>query len=124
VTDVKRKVYLETLKPDRMRPLRDTVSICYVHADAVNINQLFGIDAGGEWSWSSPDGNIDAYVVESTSPTYAGAVTMNGKAIYESLAVSPDDVITVEFTYKTDDNSCLHGKEYKMVIILTPDIVN
>ncbi|MDR2027031.1 MAG: hypothetical protein LBQ01_05650, partial [Prevotellaceae bacterium] len=124
--DIRRRVYLETLKPDRMRPLRDTVRICYEHAEAVQINQLFGIDARGTWKYYSvTDNDVDSYVTESTTPVYGGAVVMNGKDIYQdpSIAFYGVDTKKVEFIYKTHNDSCLHGKEYKMVIILTPDII-
>jgi hypothetical protein len=124
---VTRKVYLEALKPDKMRPLRDTVVICCEHAEAVQINQIFGIDASGTWEYhSSTPGDVNTYVTKSTSATYDGAVIMNGKGICESAIPSYSyhgiNAKKVEFTYTADDDSCLHGREYKTVIILTPDI--
>jgi hypothetical protein len=128
-SNITRRVYFETLKPDRMRPLIDTVVICNEQAEALQINQIFGIDAEGTWEYHSEDfGDVDAYVTESTSETYGGAVIMNGKAIYESGAIPPysyhgiDDARKVDFTYTAGSNSCLHGEEYKIVIILTPDM--
>jgi hypothetical protein len=121
-----RKIYLETLKPQRMRPLRDTVEICYETAEAVQISQIFGIDAGeGTWSYRSfTAGDVDAYVTVSQSPEYRGAVIMNGKAVYESSIGyypyrSMNDAKKVEFTYTPAAGSCLHGQTYKIVIILT-----
>jgi hypothetical protein len=125
VTDLKRKIYLETLKPGRMRPLRDTVEICYETAEAVQINQIFGIDAGeGTWSYfSQTTGDVDAYVKKSTSSTYGGAVIMNGKAIYESAIGyyayhGMTDAKKVEFICTPATGSCLDGKTFKTVIIL------
>jgi hypothetical protein len=130
-TDIKRKVYFETLKPGRMRPVRDTVEICYEDAEAVQINQLFGIDARGTWTYhSSVPNDVNAYVTESTSAVYGGAVTMNGKAVYKDPSIASynyhgiTDAKKVEFIYTTHHDSCLHGEVYKMVIILTPDIIN
>jgi hypothetical protein len=130
-TDIKRKVYFETLKSGRKRPVRDTVEICYEYAEAVQINQLFGIDARGTWTYqSSVPHDVDAYVAESTSPVYGGAVIMNGKAIYKDTSIASYnyhgiiDAKKVEFIYTTHTDSCLHGKKYKMVIILTPNIIN
>ena len=122
---VTRKIYLERLKPGRMRPLRDTIVICSETAEAVQINQIFGIEAGkGTWSYfSQTPGDVNAYVNKSTSSTYNGAVIMNGKAIYESsIAYYPyrdmPDAKKVEFTYTPANGSCLQGKTYKIVIIL------
>jgi hypothetical protein len=127
-SSITRKVYLETLKPERMRPLRDTVVICYEQAEAVQINQIFGIEANGTWEYhSNNSGDVDAYVTKSASGAYEGAVIMNGKAIYESAAIPPYfyhgiNTKKVEFTYITDENSCLNGEKYKTVIILMSDI--
>jgi hypothetical protein len=121
---VERKVYLERLKPDRMRPLRDTVVVCYKLAERLQLNQIFGIDAAGKWSF---DLYATPYVTRSTSSTYSGAVIMNGKAIYEDLTPDYDyhGVLTkkVTVTYTPGDNSCLKGKSYTITIILTPDMV-
>jgi hypothetical protein len=122
-----RKIYLETLKSQRMRPLRDTVEICCETAEAVQINQIFGIDAGeGTWSYmSSAAGDVNAYVKVSQSPEYSGAVIMNGKAVYyeSSIGYYPyrgmNDAKKVEFIYTPADGSCLNGQTFKVVIILT-----
>jgi hypothetical protein len=126
-----RKVYLEKLTPDRMRPLKDTVVMCYRYAEAVQINQLFGIEANGKWEYySSATDDVKSYVSKSTSPTYAGAVVMNGKAIYEDDDIllasyhGYDNVKTVTFIYESDIDGCLHGVKYRLVIVLTEDIVN
>jgi hypothetical protein len=120
-----RKVYLERLKSGRMRSLRDTVAVCYKLAESLQLNQLFGIEAAGTWSFDSST-DVTPYVTRLTSPVYNGAVVMNGKAIYENI---PHDctyhgVLTnrVRVTYTTDSSSCLKGKSYTITIILTPDI--
>jgi hypothetical protein len=113
------------LKDGKMRPLKDTIAMCYLYSEAVNINQLFGIEAGGTWLYPS---DIAPYVTESTSPTHAGAVVMNGKGIYENVSSLTgnyhglNNVKIIDFVYKTDINGCLKGKEYKIVIVLTEDI--
>jgi hypothetical protein len=127
-SNVKRKVYVEVLKGGRMRPLKDTIVICADNADAINVNQIFGIDAGnGTWTYFSHSiGDINAYVKVSTSTTYDGAVVLNGKALYGS----PDAVIApityngvkakkAVFTYKSENDSCLGGKSYSIVVVLT-----
>ena len=118
-----RKVYLEVLKGGRMRPLKDTIAICHLHAEAVNINQLFGIEANGVWEY--PSYAVKSHISESTSPNHCGAVVMNGKAIYNDNQIPfgsyrglINKVKFVKFTYKTDGNSCLKGKTYSMVIAL------
>jgi hypothetical protein len=128
VGNITRKAYVETLKTGRMRPLKDTIVICYENADAVNINQIFGIDAGkGTWTYLSHSANdIKDYVTESHSSTYDGAVVLNGKALYGSsiTAITYHGISAKKavFTYKPENGSCLSGKSYKIVIILTPDL--
>jgi hypothetical protein len=118
----KRKIYLEVLRNGRMRPLKDTVEICHLQAGTVQINQLFGIEAGGTWSYPSTE-----YITESTSPTYSGAVVMNGKGIYENSSIpfityhGVSKAKAVKFTYTADSNGCLKGKTYEMVIVLMED---
>ncbi|MDR2287386.1 MAG: hypothetical protein LBE04_07940, partial [Prevotellaceae bacterium] len=124
VSEQKRKVYLEMLKNDRMRPLRDTIAVCYKHAEALHINQIFGIEANGSW-WYPLE--MEDYISKSTSPIHSGAVVMNGKGIYEdnSILLSSYHGVnakTVKFTYTTDNSSCLKGKSYSVVIVLTEDI--
>jgi hypothetical protein len=128
-SDITRKVYLEVLKDGRMRPFRDTIVICSDNAEAVNINQIFGIDANGSWeyySWTADD--VNAYVTESHSSKYSGAVVMNGKKIYNSNSIGSytyHGISTkkVVFTYKALNASCLKGKSYTIVIILTSNLL-
>jgi hypothetical protein len=122
-TGITRKVYLEPLRPERMRPLKDSVVICYLYAEALQINQLFGIEAYGDWSFDAGGYNITPYITESTSPAYNGAVIMDGKAIYEQFA-SGGNPMRIKVTYKSADGSCLAGKAFPITIILTPDITN
>jgi hypothetical protein len=123
---ITRKVYLEVLN-GRTPRLRNTITICSVHAEAVNINQIFGIDAGfydGAWSYYSknPD-DVNDYVRITKSPTsmYYGSVVMNGHAIYNNPAIDFISGTTnkqVVFTYTPKNGSCL-SKKYTIVIILT-----
>jgi hypothetical protein len=124
VSEQKRKVYLEMLKNNRINTLRDTVVMCYRYADAVQIDQLFGIEANGKLSYPSA---IDLYVKKSSD--YGGTV-MNGKKIYEDGSLSGFDgdyhgitARIVELKYTSDINGCLRGKAYTIMIVLTPDIV-
>jgi hypothetical protein len=125
--DIKRKIYLEVLKPGGMRPLMDTVAVCHEYAEALQINQLFGIEARGSWSYAA-DGNITSYITESHSTTHDGAVIINGKAIYGDSSISTVNyhgvaAKRVTVTYTTASDSCLAGKPYTITIILTPDIM-
>jgi hypothetical protein len=122
-SDITRKVYLEVLNGVRTPRLRDTIVICSGNAEAININQIFGIDAGGTWeyhSWTAKD--VDNYVTESHSSMYYGAVVMNGKAIYDDsliVKISGTDNKKVVFTYTPKSGSCLSGHSYTVTIILT-----
>jgi hypothetical protein len=123
---VVRKVYLEVLKAGSMRPLRDTITICSDYAEAVNINQIFGVDAGFDnnvWSYESwTTGDVNKHVTISKSSMYYGAVIMNGKAIYDDNAIAKIPSTNnkrVVFTYKPKTGSCFGGKSYTVVIILT-----
>jgi hypothetical protein len=126
VTEQMRKVYLDVLKNSRQPKLRDTVVICYKYAEAIQLNQLFGIEAPGTWIYPTV---IESYIRKSTSPVHNGATVMDGKGIYKDVIPSLEDdyhgriVKIVDMTYKTDDNSCLHGKKYTVAIVLTDDIL-
>jgi hypothetical protein len=121
VANMSRKVYLKILNDDKLTLPQDTIMICYEKAEAVQINQIFGIDAGGKFEYFSPGGDVSAYIT--TSAAYGGAVIMDGKGIYENTLIGDSSwhgisVKIVEFTYTPDPDSCLGGKEYKIVIIL------
>jgi hypothetical protein len=125
-TEVKRKVYLETTDIERIRPARDTLITCYQFAESLHINQIFGIEADGSWSYDS-HGDVTPHISESNSPVHEGAVVMNGKAIYEDESIKhasyrgTEDTKHVTVTYTSADDSCLTGESYKVVIILTPN---
>jgi hypothetical protein len=130
VVDQKRKVYIEVIKNGNVHRLRDTIVICNEYADAVQINQLFGIEAdNGTWSYYSHSvGDINAYVTESHSSAYNGAVVLDGKALYEdddinSVKYHGIDVKKAVFTYTPASGSCL-TESYKIVIVLTPNLLN
>jgi hypothetical protein len=126
VTAQKRKVYLDVLKDTRPPKLRDTVVICHKYAEAIQLNQLFGIEVPGAWIYPAV---IESYIRKSTSPVHNGAMVMDGKGIYEDVASLEDDyhghtVKIVDMTYKTDNSSCLNGTEYHVVIVLTENILD
>jgi hypothetical protein len=112
VTPLVRKVYLRILSDD-VRWQRNTVTICHEKAEALQINQIFGIEAGGTFDYVADDGSdISTYI--KTSSTYGGAITMDGKAIYKETSVRQ-----VTITYTPDNNSCLAGTIFTIKIILT-----
>ncbi|MDR1886634.1 MAG: hypothetical protein LBQ70_01850 [Prevotellaceae bacterium] len=116
------KIYLKMLGGNSLKQPQDTVTVCYETAEAVNINQIFGIDAGGTWTYVAPDGTpvfLAPYVKESAA--CGGAVIMNGKGIYENSSIGfygTTDTKRVVFTYTPAATSCLGGKKYTIVIIL------
>jgi hypothetical protein len=120
VSDMTRKIYLKVLNDDRLKMSKDTIEICYETADAVQINQIFGIEAGGTLDGGfSPDGDISSHVT--ISAAYGGAVIMNGRGIYDDPTIGffgATDTKRVVFTYTSDPDSCLNGKTYTIVIIL------
>jgi hypothetical protein len=130
VADMKRKIYINMISnSDKFRLSKDTVVVCYERAEALQINRLFGIEAGGSLEYfSSVPNDIDGYVTVSPhSSPFDGAVTMNGKAVYESPTIPVYNYHGIAakkavFTYTSDGDSCLKGKTYTVVIILTPNI--
>jgi hypothetical protein len=123
-----RKAYVEVLENGRTPLLRDTVlPICYDLADAIQINQIFGIEADGDWIYyaeNENDLNNKTHITVSTLPPCLGSIVMKGKAVYDDPSISKYPYLgdpnakKVVFLYKTDDASCLNGKEYKIIIVI------
>jgi hypothetical protein len=111
-----RTVYVEVLKSNRKLLPGDTIVLCYGYAQAVQINQIFGIEADGIFTYPN---SVNPYIAASTN----GAVVMNGKAIYENNAVPGvyrgDNVNIVDIVYTPPSGSCLTKPYYKVVIVLT-----
>jgi hypothetical protein len=123
-TNITRKVYLETLRPDKMRPLKDTIKVCYLQAEAMQINQLFGIEAYGAWEFAIDDVPLtvpSTYISKPTSPAYDGAVIMNGNAIFKDFGNATKSTrVTVKYTPASD--SCLNSSlPYSVEILLNPE---
>jgi hypothetical protein len=108
-----RKFYLEILKNKRSLLPKDTVVICHKYAEAIQIDQLFGIEGGTLSYPASP------YIVKSSS----GATVMNGKALYENdhsdVYRGESGFRIITFTYKPDAGNCLPVAEYRITIVLT-----
>ncbi|MDR1898208.1 MAG: hypothetical protein LBR10_15635, partial [Prevotellaceae bacterium] len=119
-----RKLYLHAVKNNRIFFPRDTIAVCREQAEALQMNQIFGVEAAGAWSTNTnPDlMNNPAYISQSTAPSiHAGAVVFNGKAAYEAGVLMPvtyhgKPAEAIEFYY-TVDTGCLQGV-YKAVIVL------
>jgi hypothetical protein len=126
VTGLVRKFYLQTIKDKTVRPLRDTIVVCYEKAEILQLNQIFGIDANGTWDY---DAALDSHITEILVAPYTGALVFNGKAAYQDAGISYDTGYhvplskSIVFKYTPNSASCLAGKEYTVVIVLTPNIV-
>jgi hypothetical protein len=124
VVEQKRKVYLEILRNGQVRLPKHPTVICYEYAEAVNISHILAIEAKGSWSY---DANIEDHVTVSTSPIHNGATVMNGKALYNDddipfTVYNGSKAKIVTFTYTTDSDSCLEGKSYEIMIVLTEEL--
>jgi hypothetical protein len=108
---------------------KDTVIICCEQKDAIQMNQLFGIDSDGKWEYGIKVGDSLGYIVElsshirqiSISP-YTGALIFDGQAAYfdNSIPVTTYNGVPskqIIFKYKTAPG-CMKGKEYTKVIVL------
>jgi hypothetical protein len=126
VTDLVRKFYLQTISNETVRPVRDTVVVCWEKAENLQLNQIFGIDAGGSWIY---DGSLTDHVTELLAAPYTGATIFNGKTAYQDTGI-PTVLYhgvsskTIVFKYRAALSGCLAGKEYTVVIVLTPNIIN
>jgi hypothetical protein len=122
-----RIVYLHVVKDKKIFAPRDTVAVCWKYAGAMQINQLFGVEAGG--TWSTVPVLTDGYIHQSPSSSpYAGALVFNGKSAYEdgilpAITYHGEPSRKIEFYYTVSADNCLGYKEYKVVIVLTPDIM-
>jgi hypothetical protein len=125
-TTLKANLYLQTVN-DRM-PFTppDTIAICYEQAEALQINQIIGIDVeGGEWYTAPVLSDTYARLSPADSP-FAGAFVFYGKKAYLDEVLLPTipyhgiPAHMVDFYYSTPDDSCMGGKVYKTVIVLTP----
>jgi hypothetical protein len=124
---IKRKFYLHVLDEHKaIKPLRDTIVICYKYAEAIQLNQIFGIDAVGDIT--TPNVVAASYIRPIMVAPYTGAKIFNGKAAYLDSAIpaKPYHGVAgakqIEFNY-TATSGCLQGKTYRIIIVLTPDML-
>jgi hypothetical protein len=119
--DADRKVYLRVVKNNKVFFPHDTIAVCYEQAEALQMNQIFGVEAEGTWI-TSPNLMNSAYIHQSTAPSiHAGATVFNGKAAYGAGVLTsityqgkPAEAIEFYYTVPTD---CLQGV-YKVVVVL------
>lgn len=127
ITSSSNQFYLTAIKGGVTKLPLDTVVICKDLADGLQLNQIMGIDAQGTWRYIPSNSSIDQHIKQSPSSSpYYGAVIFDGKTAYDML---PNEVYRgvaakkIEFYYKSHINSCLSNKEYKLVLIITPNIL-
>jgi hypothetical protein len=126
VTDNASKLYLRVIDGNFSFPL-DTVAVCYLHAESININQIFGIEADGVIIYDGGSA-LDPYIRKITSGDHAGTVIFNGRSAYLEPGLLPEinyhGELTkqVTFRYVSSISGCLKGREFKIVVVLTPDI--
>jgi hypothetical protein len=117
-----RRLYLDVLlNGDMIRPMRDTVVMCYLHAEAMHLDQLFGIEANGTFVYPA---EVSSFVKCSSG----GATIMDGRKIYEDNNISDftyhnHTAKAIEVTYHSGLDSCLQGRIFTIVIVLTQDII-
>lgn len=129
--DATARVYIRTVENSPFGLPPDTVIICWENAEALQLNQILGIEAGGNLS---SDATVMAHVKKAAAPKlYSGAMIFNGQTAYKALLNNPTYVYTgpkttgsaiqVKFTYAINNpRSCLNGKEYELVLILTDEL--
>jgi hypothetical protein len=129
VTGVRSKVYLHVLSKNKDFNLRaDTVAVCHLYANNLQINRIFGLDDGGTITHDGGAG-VNPYLVSSVSPSkYAGALIFNGKDAYAAGVLSTinyhgdTNAKAITFTYTTASGGCLNGKTYKVTVVLTTNL--
>lgn len=115
------------LTPSKNRELsRDTIEVCYNTAEALQLNQIFGLEAGGEILALTP--NLEpSYLKKSVTPqVFAGAVTFSAKAAYSQNGLLPNapskygtDAKMAVFEYRPPSNSCFSKSSYPLVLVIT-----
>jgi hypothetical protein len=121
------KLYAKTTNANMKKSPRDYIVICYENAKALNLNNIFGIEAGGTISTATLVENnyITRYGALSN---FNGAVIFDGYSAYSGLsgtyAYSGPYTIDagakiVKFTYTSPPQSCLASQSYDVYIILT-----
>lgn len=116
-------LYLAVPKDYLLESNRGELKICYENATAIQLNQIFGVDADGTWSCTPLAAN--SHLLVSTTTPHTGAAIFNGKAAWGNNTIPFDGngnkVITI--TYTPAPGSCFAGNIYTITIILTDIII-
>ena len=127
INNSRNKVYLHVINRNKDFRLRiDTVAVCYMNANNLQLNRMFGLDDGSTITHTGGIG-VDQYISRVTAPSiYDGAMIFNGYDAYNDQGVLPSinyrgdaNAQYIEFEYQTQQNGCMKGKKYKIVVVLT-----
>ncbi|MDR0725742.1 MAG: right-handed parallel beta-helix repeat-containing protein [Prevotellaceae bacterium] len=106
----------------------DTVAVCRKHAEAININSVFGLELGGNLQYDAsvnPDNTVSANTVKVSTPSqHAGAVIFNGEKAYQQ-ATNPSYDVKYRgvdgkgfvFEYDYSSGACIKGKKRTVIVI-------
>ena len=131
ISNYRSKVYLHVLTDNEAFNLRtDTVAVCYLYANNLQINRMFGLDDGGTIAYNpNPTGlgSVEPFMVKSIVPSkYAGALIFHGGDAYNAANILPSITYRGDasakymvFTYTASSTGCLKGKTYRIVVVLT-----
>jgi predicted outer membrane repeat protein len=130
-TAQQRTAYVEVLKNKRSHMLRDSIVICHENAGALQLNQLFGIEADGEWLFDNggtPEPLDASAVKDYVGISSKGAVILNGCELYKKMTGIPTVTWSsgvksksVAIIYKANVTGCLKGEKFTVKIILTEE---
>jgi hypothetical protein len=117
------KVYVRILNDRILGKTVDTIRICSSFTDSrfVNLNQIFGLELGGSWSYPVNTNNtVTNNLRELSTPSqYAGAVVFNAQKAYEEADSSYNMQGTTDkkfiFVYTA---ACLVGTK-RIVLVVT-----
>jgi hypothetical protein len=116
-------VYLTIIRDDIVYFVIDEVKICFEHAIRINLNAMFGLEAGGTWTTTTT--GAAAYIQTITGLPFDGQSFFRGKDAWDNNIGTPNGANKeINLTYTPAITSCLSGKTYNVKIILTPDITN
>jgi hypothetical protein len=120
VSDIPQKLYMRIIKGNFNMKM-DTLVACYATANALHLNQIFGLEMGGTFNYTPA---IAQYML----PNSTNSLVFDGKSAYEHDGLLPTIEYNgatakyVEFEYIAGNDSCMKGKAYKITVILTPVI--
>jgi hypothetical protein len=110
---------------DRIMLRTDTVRVCKEHesSQAINLNQLMGLELDGVWSYPADADNAiaDNVTASGAGSLYSGALTFNAVAAYYAAGASynlnGDATVKIfRFRYSANAASCARGAVKEIVI--------